>query len=153
MSERERIVKSYGDFSRVASTVTLPLLLMVIVRCQGLNPDFSIMIECSPCVSCRVEGVVPTNLPSMVISAPSGVDLIATDERLSAETSGFGAPDSTARDGLNFKGSRGVSAATYAVISVPFGIVISLPCMKRKNGAAGKKTMLVATIAPVIAPV
>ena len=35
---------------------------------------------------------------------------------------------------------------------MPFGIVVSLPCMKRKNGAAGQTTKLVATIAPVIAP-
>src|SRR2546421_708936 len=33
-----------------------------------------------------------------------------------------------------------ISPFTYAVISVPFGIVTSLPCMKRKKGAAGKKT-------------
>src|SRR5437773_6412319 len=38
------------------------------------------------------------------------------------------------------------------MISVPLGILMSLPCINRKSGAAGKKTMLVATIAPVIAP-
>src|SRR6266404_2347989 len=112
MSKRERFVQPYGDFSRDASTVILPLLLIVSARRQVLNPDFSMMIACSPGASCRVEGVVPTNLPSTVISAPSGVDLIATDERIAAESSGFGAPDSTASEGLNFKGSKGVSAAT-----------------------------------------
>jgi len=34
-----------------------------------------------------------------------------------------------------------------------FGIVMSFPCIKRKRGAAGKYTIVVATIAPVIAPV
>ena len=46
-----------------------------------------------------------------------------------------------------------ISPFTYAVISVPFGMVISLPLMKRNKGAAGKKMIDVATIAPVIFPV
>src|SRR5581483_5962886 len=40
-----------------------------------------------------------------------------------------------------------------AVISVPSGMLASLPCMNKKNGAAGQKTTAVATIPAVIPPV
>src|ERR1700682_3127355 len=84
------------------------------------------------------------------MSAPAGVELIftvVTSEEIELDGG------KTVADVENFAGSRGVSPAMYAVISVPLGIVMSLPCMKRKKGAAGKKTILVATIAPVIPPV
>ncbi len=45
---------------------------------------------------------------------------------------------------LNFVRSSLISPFTYAVISVPFGIVVSFPCVKRKNGAAGHTTIAVA---------
>ncbi len=54
---------------------------------------------------------------------------------------------------LNLLGSSVISPLIYAVISVPFGIVMSLPFINRKKGAAGKNKILDATIAPVIAPV
>ena len=53
----------------------------------------------------------------------------------------------------NLACSNLVSPLMNAVISVPFGIVMSFPCMNRKNGAAGKNTIAVATMPPVIAPV
>jgi hypothetical protein len=34
----------------------------------------------------------------------------------------------------------------YEVISVPFGMVMSFPCTRRKRGAAGKNIMLVGRI-------
>ena len=49
-------------------------------------------------------------------------------------------------------GTNTVSPSTYAVISVPCGILTSFPCMNRNRGAAGQSTIAVATIAPVITP-
>ena len=54
---------------------------------------------------------------------------------------------------VNLLRSSEASPLTYAVISVPLGIFMSLPFIKRKKGAAGKNKMLVATIAPVITAV
>src|SRR2546429_5068254 len=154
-SFRKQRATSYGVFSRFASRLMEPPAVAVTVLWQVLKPDFSRTTMWSPGDNWIVEGVVPINLPSIVISAPSGADLIATADRLGVTPSDFEAVDSetTAVDCLNLAPSSGVSPAMYAVISVPFGIVMSLPCMNRKNGAAGKKRILVATIAPVIAPV
>src|SRR6266404_5276030 len=97
--------------------------------------------------------VVPTYFPSTVISAESGFDLTVTDAAGSAVAGVVSVAVAVLAMGANFDASRGVSAATNALISVPLGIVMSLPCMNRNNGAAGKNNMPVATIAPVIAPV
>ena len=56
--------------------LTLPAELTVIARVQTLNPALSMFIVCSPMVNFNVEGVLPTNFPSTMMSAPSGVDLI-----------------------------------------------------------------------------
>ena len=74
-------VDRYGIFSKVASTVTLPLALTLIVRCQALNPDFSIRIVWSPGASCKLDVVLPTNFPSIVMSLASGVDFTRTVAR------------------------------------------------------------------------
>lgn len=60
--------------------LTLPAVLTVIARVQILKPDFSMIIVCSPIVNRKVDGVLPTNLPSTVISAPSGIDLMTMVE-------------------------------------------------------------------------
>ncbi len=70
--------KPYGTFSKVASTVTFPPVLTLIVRCHGLNPDFSIKTVCSPGERRKVDVVLPTNFPSTVMSHASGVDLTKT---------------------------------------------------------------------------
>src|SRR5262249_3996788 len=46
----------------------------------------------------------------------------------------------------NFSFVNLISPFTYAVISVPLGIVTSLPCMKKKKGAAEKNTIDRATM-------
>lgn len=61
--------------------VMVPLLPTVIVRCQVLKPAFSITTACSPGVSFKVEGVLPINFPSTVMSAPSGVALMTTVDK------------------------------------------------------------------------
>src|SRR5437667_12470111 len=106
-----RPILDYGSLSSAASRLIAPPAVTVIVRCHSLKPDLPMEIVCSPGVNCTVEGVVPTNLPSMVISAPSGVDLITTADAV-ADASGFDVPDSTIPDWLlNLVGSKGVSAA------------------------------------------
>src|SRR5216683_425328 len=103
-----------------------PRAATLIVRCQVLNPVFSIAMVCSPAGSWRLDGVLPTNLLSIRMSAAVGVELIftvATSEEIALDGG------KTVADMENFAGSRGVSAAMYAVISVPLGIVMSLPCM------------------------
>lgn len=55
--------------------------------------------------------------------------------------------------GANFAASKVASPFVNASIFVPFGIVMSWPCMNKKNGAAGHTTRLVATIPAVIAAV
>jgi hypothetical protein len=67
-------------FSRVASRFKVLAGPTVRVRCHDLKPDFSINIVWSPGPSFTVDGVLPANLPSIVMSAPSGVDLIVTVE-------------------------------------------------------------------------
>src|SRR5947209_6028121 len=94
----------------------------------------------------KVEGEFPTKAPSTSISAPVGFEETVTLEDCCI--SGFG--DSFFV--MNVVLSRGTLPLINAVIAVPFGIVMSLPCINRKNGAAGQTTIAVATIAPVIAP-
>src|SRR5947208_1117655 len=124
---RKQRATSYGAFSRFASRLIEPPALTVIVLCQALKPDFSRTTIWSPDDKWIVEGVVLINLPSIVISAPSCADLIATADRLGVTPSDFkdAVSEMTATDGLNLAESSGVSAAMYAVISVPFGIVMS----------------------------
>ena len=43
-------------------------------------------------------------------------------------------------------------SSANAVISVPFGMVMSLPCIRRNNGAAGQKTRLVAILTLILQP-
>ena len=102
--------RTYGVFSRFASRLIEPPALTVIVLCQVLKPDFSRTTIWSPDDNWIVEGVVPINLPSMVISAPSGADLIATADRLGVIPSDFEAVDSetTAVDCLFVLSRRGV---------------------------------------------
>src|ERR1043165_3808837 len=99
----------------------LPVGLTVMIRSQVLNPDLETAILCSPGASWIVEGVVPINLSSPVISPPSGTDFIVT-----ADVADAGSLSGTLELGLelavaaNRDWSSGVSPATYAVISVPF---------------------------------
>jgi len=51
------------------------------VRCQGLNPGFCTRITWSPAASRKTDGVFPINLPSTVMSAPSGWNLTVTPMR------------------------------------------------------------------------
>ena len=48
--------------------------VIVSVLSHGLNPGFSNLIAWSPTERCKVVGVLPTYLASMLISAPSGLD-------------------------------------------------------------------------------
>src|SRR5437016_10587290 len=107
---RKQRATSYGVFSRFASRLIEPPALTVIVLCQALKPDFSRATIWSPDDNWIVEGVVPINLPSIVISAPSGADLIATADRLGVTPSDFEAVDSetTAVDCLFVLSRRGV---------------------------------------------
>src|SRR5262245_46350369 len=104
------------------------------------------------------DGVSPAKLPSSSISALPGDDrissMVGADEELLfvGEATGIAAWCDCPTL-WNFAESNGKFPLIYAVISVPFGTVMSLPCMKRKNGAAGQNTIAVATIPPVIAPV
>src|SRR5437016_4593268 len=108
------------------------------------------LMSWSPGVSRTVDGVLPRNFPSTVMSAPSGTELMTTvANSLAALGTAIGIDGAVEE---NFAGSMVKSPLTYAVISVPFGTVVSLPCMNRNSGAAGKNTILVATIAPVMAP-
>src|SRR6266704_2590934 len=68
------------SFSSVASTVAVAPALTVMVLSQVLKPDFPNLILWSPTASRNDEGVLPMNLSSTVISAPSGVDLMSTVE-------------------------------------------------------------------------
>src|ERR1700730_9446006 len=49
----------------------------VILRSQGLNPAFLTESWCGPAATPTVEGVLPTKLPSISMSAASGVDVTA----------------------------------------------------------------------------
>src|SRR5271170_1350453 len=69
---------SYCAFSSVAFSVTSLPALSAMVRCQLLKPDDPTEIMWSPGDSFSVEGVLPTNLPSTLMSAPSGMDLTTT---------------------------------------------------------------------------
>ena len=44
------------------------------VLSHGVNPDFFTVILCCPADTPMVDGVLPTKLPSISMSAPSGVD-------------------------------------------------------------------------------
>ncbi|MEK6303538.1 MAG: hypothetical protein AABO41_22770 [Acidobacteriota bacterium] len=90
---------------------TLPAGLTVIVRSQALKPDFPIVIVCSPMLKRNVDGVLPTNLPSTVMSAPSGVDLIMIVEGSAADggVTASGEGSVVATFGANFAGSSGAS--------------------------------------------
>ena len=157
----EARVAGYCVFSSVAFSVTSLPALSVMIRCQLLKPGDSTEIVWSLGDSFSVEGVLPTNLPSTLTSAPSGVDFTDTVAGESVVVLGVAtaadAEDTVARgigaEEANLAGSSFMSPFMKAVISVPLGIVMSLPCMNRNRGAAGKNTILVATIAPVIAPV
>src|ERR1700730_10563785 len=46
----------------------------VILRSQGLNPAFFTEIWWGPAATPTVEGVLPTKLPSISMSAPSGIE-------------------------------------------------------------------------------
>src|SRR5258708_23860257 len=61
-------------FSSVAGIVVDSPWVIVSVLSHGLNPGFSNLITWSPTVRCKVVGVFPTYFPSILISAPSGVD-------------------------------------------------------------------------------
>ena len=91
--------------------LTLPAELTVIVRVQILNPDFSIVIECSPIVNFKVDGVLPTNFPSTVMSAPSGVDLmmIVEGSAVAGVATPYAAGSALTTFGANFAGSSGAS--------------------------------------------
>src|SRR5260370_22025294 len=149
----------------------------VIVRSQGLNPAFFTESWCGPAPTPRVEGVLPTKFPSISMSAPSGVDdttnsaaapwsgdtgvvsvgpafgVAAGDAGGTCWVAGTGGAAGTRGAGWNFVRSSFTSPLTYAVTSVPLGIVTSFPCMRRKTGAAGQTIKLVATMPPAIIPV
>jgi hypothetical protein len=69
----------YQRFSKLASSVTTPPAVSVIFLAHGGYPVFSRRIECSPADSSSVDGVLPTNFPSTLISAPAGVEVKVTD--------------------------------------------------------------------------
>src|SRR5260370_13312630 len=73
------VYASYS-FSSVASTVAVAPALTVMVLSQVLKPGFPSLILWSPTFSRRDEGVLPINLSSTIISAPSGVDFRSTAE-------------------------------------------------------------------------
>src|SRR6267143_2528296 len=68
------------SLSSVALTFAVPPAPTASVLSQDLKPDFSSLILWSPGESLSVEGVLPTYLSSIVISAPSGVDFTSTEE-------------------------------------------------------------------------
>jgi hypothetical protein len=137
----------YCVFSSVAFSVTSLPALSVMVRCQLLKPGDSTEIVWSPGDNFNVEGVSPRNLPSTLTSAPSGVDFTDTVAAESvfalAVARAADAEDAVARvigaGGANLAGSSFMSPFMKAVISVPLGIVMSLPCMNR-TGARQEKT-------------
>ena len=61
-------------FSSAAVSVTMPPGVIVMLFCQVLKPAFWTEIVHSPGGSRTVEGVLPKNLPSTLISPPSGSD-------------------------------------------------------------------------------
>src|SRR5208283_281101 len=119
------------------------------LRVQSANPFFFTVTSRTPGAMVTVDGVLPTNAPSISMSAPGGVESMTSE--LSATAGWVGG---AARGGATPKLAmfRCMSPSTKAVISVPCGMVMSLPFTKRKSGAAGKNTIEVATMAPVIAP-
>ena len=79
-------------------------------------------------------------------ASPTGFKRRSTPTVIGAKPKGYGLPGAA-----NWARASGISPSENAVISVPSGMLMSLPCMNKKRGAAGKNTMAVATIAPVIA--
>ena len=49
-------------------------LMIFILRCQVWKCDFLIVIVCSPGATSTIDGVLPTKLPSISISAFAGVE-------------------------------------------------------------------------------
>src|SRR5258706_5233701 len=73
------------SFSSVASTLAVAAAPTVNVLSHVLKPDFPSLILWSPTASRIDEGVLPMNLSSTVISAPSGVDLMSTVESVASK--------------------------------------------------------------------
>ena len=69
--------------SRVPLIVVVPPLVTVMVRSQLWKPLLPMLMVWSPGGSRRIAGALPENLPSTVISAPSGVDFTVTVARSS----------------------------------------------------------------------
>src|SRR5258708_7945365 len=81
-------------------------------------------------------------LPSTSTSAPGGVDEIEIDPCSSGAT-WLETCSCVAGLSSNFARSSWTFPLTYPVISVPLGMLMSLPRTNRKRGAAGKNTIAV----------
>ena len=73
-----RLFYCVGNFSNSAFKCTLLPPFTFIFRSQSLKPDFLTVIVCSPSATCTSEGVLPTKLLSISISAPEGFDSICS---------------------------------------------------------------------------
>ena len=130
-----------------------PPELTVRVRCQFLNPSFLTIIVWCPGLDLIVDGVSPTNSPSIDISAPDGYDFRLRVER-------FSAPMGTAAGGGSAPGKlpgfcddcetgamvgekvavgelaigMSCSPSIYAVTVVSRATTTSLPCSIRNKG-------------------
>src|SRR5512132_4499214 len=99
------------------------------------------------------EGVLPTRLPSTVISAPLGVEVTAIMELPAGAKLPLAEDSAGDRLCASLLGSSETGPELYTVNSCPLGTVMSFPFMKRNSGAAGQNTMAVPIMAPVMAPV
>src|SRR6267142_2598479 len=78
----------YWAFSRVASRVMAPPELTLSVRCQVLKRFLLSATVWIPRGTFMVEGVLPTNCVSRVMSAPEGSDFTLTSEGVLSSGSG-----------------------------------------------------------------
>lgn len=109
----------------------------VVLRCQVMEPVFLIVMSWSPEATEIDDGVFATNLPSTSMAAPGGVDVISCS-----------ASAATVYRGCSIR--RGIGRLKFCFIQpgvpvdisgevVPFGIVMSLSCMKRNSVQPGKR--------------
>src|SRR5438876_746913 len=74
-------------------------------------------ISCSPAERATVEGVLPTNFPSTVMSAPSGVDLMSIEAVVDCGGSAFGmfaASDCLSAEGVVLRDTRARRITSHA---------------------------------------
>src|ERR1039457_6832880 len=102
----------------------------VIVRCQILNSPFSMETLWSPAANWSVDGVLAAYLPSMITSAPSGVEVNDTAAvRTPGPAWGLPAPVVPIARVPGKAISR--SPSTYAITLVPFSTFILKSCRNR----------------------